>query len=64
MVYYKNSPLVRSTGSAIVSEVRVLSRDEVNHLVLERKITPVSEIRYEKRSGRVSRPRNWVNYER
>jgi len=63
MIYYKNSPLERATGGYCASEVRVLTPDEINLLILERKITPINEIKYNKRSGRVSRPSNWKYYE-
>ena len=64
MIYYKNNPVQRVVGRFSASEVRVLTPDEVNLLVIERKVTPIAEIKYDKRGGRISRPRNWVNYER
>ena len=64
MIYYKNTPVNRMVGRSSASEVRVLTPDEVNFLVFERKVTPISEIKYDKRCSRISRPRNWVNYER
>lgn len=64
MIYYKNTPVERSSGRYVASKVRILSPDEVNQLVRERKVTPINEIKYNKNSSRISRPRNWVNYER
>jgi hypothetical protein len=64
VIYYKNTPVQRVAGRFSASEVRVLTPDEVNLLVIERKVTPIAEIKYDKRGGRISRPRNWVNYER
>ena len=64
MIYYKNTPVQRVVGRFSASEVRLLTPDEVNLLVIEKKVTPISEIKYDKRGGRISRPRNWVNYER
>ena len=64
MIYYKNTPVQRVVGRFSASEVRLLTPDEVNLLVIEKKVTPISEIEYDKRGGRISRPRNWVNYER
>ena len=64
MIYYKNSPVERSSERYVKSEIRVLSPDEVNQLVHERKVTPINEIKYNKNSSRICRPRNWVNYAR
>ncbi len=64
MIYYKNSPVERSAGMYLRSEIRILSADEVNQLVSERKITPITEITYSRNCSRISRPRNWVNYDR
>ena len=64
MIYYKNTPVQRVVGRSSASEVRVLTPDEVNLLVIEKNVTPIAEIKYDKRGGRISRPRNWVNYER
>ena len=64
MIYYKNTPVQRVVGRSSASEVRILTQDEVDFLVIERKVTPISEIKYDKSCGRISRPRNWVNYER
>jgi hypothetical protein len=64
VIYYKNTPVQRVVGRSSASEVRLLTPDEVNLLVIERKVTPIAEIKYDKRGGRISRPRNWVNYER
>jgi hypothetical protein len=64
MIYYKNSPVVRSSEQFMRSEIRTLSGDEVNQLICERKVTPINEIRYNKNSSRISRPKNWVEYVR
>ena len=64
MIYYKNTPVERTVGRYSASEVRILTADEVNSLVAERKVTPITDIKYDKSCGRISRPRNWVNYER
>jgi hypothetical protein len=64
VIYYKNTPIERELGRSGASEVRILSPDDVTRLVQERKVTPINEIKYDKRGGRMSRPRNWVNYER
>ena len=64
MIYYKNTPVERSIGKYSAPVVRMLSPDEINHLVHERKVTPINEIKFDKRGCRISRPRNWVNYER
>ena len=64
VIYYKNSPVVRSTERFMKSELRILSGAEVDQLVRERKVTPIIEIRYSKNCSRISRPKNWVDYVR
>ncbi len=63
MIYYKNTPVVRSTESYIRSDSRTLSRDEVSQLIFERKVTPINEIKYDRNCSRVSRPGNWIYYD-
>ena len=62
MTYYNNSPLVRGLDRYSFSEVKVLTQDEVNGLVQDKKVTPIAEIKYEKNSGRISRPKHWMQY--
>ncbi len=67
MIYYKNSPVVRSvvrsTDSFIKSNSRTLSSDEINQLITEQKVTHISDIKYERNCSRISRPEKWVYYE-
>jgi hypothetical protein len=63
VIYYKNSPLVRSTDSFVRSDSRTLSSEEINQLIAERKVTPIGEIKFDRNSSRISRPGNWVYYD-
>jgi hypothetical protein len=63
MIYYKNSPVVRSTDSFMKSKGRTLSSDEISQLISEQKVTHISEIKFERNCSRISRPERWVYYE-
>ena len=46
VIYCKNTAIERSSaGYDVASKARILSPDEVNQLVHERKVTPINEIK-------------------
>jgi len=61
MIYYNNCTVEKAHGSFTASEIRTLTREEIDRLAEANQVLPVAEIRFERRGGRVSRPRKWVS---